>query len=259
MAATDIEQTGDSGKLNFEQGELSYLPRDAKEKYLRLIESKKLNNVSIRSINLAIQMLHGLNQQLIEAAKKEDNIDRRNRLYITQAAYVFEMADIVLEILDKIGLEGKKDIEALHQENQTKVAARKKEIDQELADIAQAEQRQSITKVYADQLRASYDHMQKANEIGLQAWATVIGKVQQQENWLNKTKEMRDTIRFKRNEAQKQLQTLRDLGILRGVNKIVDNMDQLVATVGSMELLVLDEKTVRCLVFGNQASECGDL
>ncbi len=258
-AATDIEQTGSSGTVNFAEGELSYLPRDAKEKYQRLMEAKKMNNVSIRSVNLAVQMLSDLNQKLIEAAQQESNIDRRNHLYITQAAYVFEMADIVLEILDKIGLEGKQDIERLYQDYQTKVTTRQQEITQELSEIAQSEQRASITKEYADQLRASYDHMQKANEIGLQAWDTVMSKVKQQESWLNNTKKMRDTIRFKRNEAQKQLQTLRDLGVLRGVDKIVSNMEQLVTTVGSMALLTLDEKTVRCLVFGSQASDCSDL
>jgi len=101
--------------------------------------------------------------------------------------------------------------------------------------------------------------MKKANQIGLQAWTKVMGKIQQQDNWLNKMKAMRDTIRFKRNEAKFQLATLRDLGVLRGVNKIVDNMDQLVTTVGSMELLVLDEGTVRCLIFGSQATDCSDL
>jgi len=259
MAATDIEQTGSSGKASLEQGELRYLPKDAKDKYLRLMEAKKLNNVSVRSLNLAIKMLTDLNQQLINAAEKETQIDRRNNLYITQAAYVFEMADIVLEVVDKVNLEGKATIEALHQDYKNKVQQRQQEIDKELADINQSAQSGSISTDYAQKLNTSYAHMKKANQIGLQAWTKVMGKIQQQDNWLNKMKAMRDTIRFKRNEAKFQLATLRDLGVLRGVNKIVDNMDQLVTTVGSMELLVLDEGTVRCLIFGSQATDCSDL
>ena len=213
----------------------------------------------MRSLNLAIKMLTDLNQQLINAAEKETEIDRRNNLYITQAAYVFEMADIVLEVVDKVNLEGKATIEALHQDYKNKVQQRQQEIDKELADINQSAQSGSISTDYAQKLNTSYAHMKKANQIGLQAWTKVMGKIQQQDNWLNKMKAMRDTIRFKRNEAKFQLATLRDLGVLRGVNKIVDNMDQLVTTVGSMELLVLDEGTVRCLIFGSQATDCSDL
>ncbi len=40
---------------------------------------------------------------------------------------------------------------------------------------------------------------------------------------------------------------------------IIDNMDELVNTVGSMELLVLDEATVRSLIFGDPMMEGRDL
>ena len=51
MAATDIEQTGSSGKASLEQGELRYLPKDAKDKYLRLMEAKKLNNRPLSKVD----------------------------------------------------------------------------------------------------------------------------------------------------------------------------------------------------------------
>jgi hypothetical protein len=43
MAATDIEQIGDSGQVKMEQRELRYLPKDAQDKYPRLMQAKKLN------------------------------------------------------------------------------------------------------------------------------------------------------------------------------------------------------------------------
>lgn len=259
MAATDIEQSGSSGSVTFRKGELDYLPKDAKAKYQRLMDAKKLNNISVRSVNLAIKMLSQLNQKLIDAAKQEKQIDRRNKLFITQAAYVYEMADIVLDILDRIGLEGKKDIQALHQEYKNKVTKRGQNINKELEKISQAEEKRGITKTYAESLRESYKHMQRANEIGLTAWKDVMDKVQQQDSWLNKMKQMRETIALKRNAAKLQLETLRDMGVLRNTVNIIDNMEELVTTVGSMELLILDESTVRQLIFGDPRLEGSDL
>ena len=223
MAATDIEQTGSSGSVRLENGKLDYLPKDAKDKYERLINAKKKNNVSVRSINLAIKMLSRLNKQLIQAAKEEKQIDRRNRLFITQAAYVYEMADIVLEILDKIGLEGKEDIQALYQDYKNKLGKRQQDMNQELRKITQSENRGSITKTYADRLREGYEHLQRANEIGLQAWEGIMNQVQKQDSWLHKMKGMRDQIELKRNAARIQLATLRDIGVLRGVNTMPFN------------------------------------
>jgi uncharacterized protein YjiS (DUF1127 family) len=190
--------------------------------------------------------------------KKKPN-DQRNRLFITQAAYVYEMADIVLEILDKIGLEGKKDIEALYQDYQQKIKYRNQEIQEELQKINQAEETQKIDKPYADNLRGSYQHMQRANEIGLNAWQQVMDKVQRQDNWVNQTKQMRTRIELKRKQAQLQLATLRDIGILKGTIAIVDNMEEWVNNVGNMELWVLDENTVRQLIFGNTQLKRTDL
>ncbi len=259
MAATDIEQTGSSGKVNFQNGELDYLPKDAKAKYQRLMQAKKRNNVSVYSVNVAIKMLSSLNEKLIAAAKEEQQIDRKNKLFITQAAYVYEMADIVLEVLDNIGLNGKADIEALYQDYKNKINKRQQSIQQELRKTNQAESQGSISKTYAAQLRETYSHMQKANQTGLGAWEEVMAKVSLQENWLNNLKGMRTMIELKRNAAGLQLDTLRDIGVLRGAMKIVDNMAELVNTVGNMELLVLDDNTVRQLIFGDPRLEGSDL
>lgn len=252
--ATDIELSNKSGRLRIESGGILVyedLPENTIKKYERLMEAKRKNNVSIRSVQLAIQLLASLNKRLIaEAENEEISIQLKRKLYVTQAAYVYEMADIVLEILDEISLEGKPILEDIKQKHEQRIQKRLSEMDSELKEIIRLKETGIITNNQATKHQKSYALLKAANQASLKAWEDLMNKVTKQENWLNQMKSQKDLIKVKRNLAKRQLETLRDILVIGEMFSLVDSMDDLVATIQDLELLELDEETVRELLFG---------
>ncbi|EDN67544.1 hypothetical protein BGP_1956 [Beggiatoa sp. PS] len=253
--ATDIELSGKSGKVVIGPGGiLGYddLPENTIKKYESLMEAKMKNNISIRSVHLAIQLLASLNKRLIVEAEGEGiSVQLKRKLYITQAAYVYEMANIVLEVLNKVSLEGKPMLEAIKQEHEQRIKKRISEMNSELKEIIRLKEAGIMTDNQVISYQKSYAFLKAANQTSLNAWEDLMKKVSKQENWLNKMKQQQKVVEAKMKLAKHQLQTLRDIIVIGEMTSMVDNMDDLVATIQDLELLELDEKTVRGLLFIN--------
>jgi hypothetical protein len=254
QVATDAEEyQGDTGTLVYNSLHgIGYknLPKDAIKKYKRLMEGKKKNNVSVRSVQIAIQLLASINKEIMADAERETNIERKRRLYITQAAYVYEMADIVLDVLNNVSLEGKPVLEQIKNDSERRLRSRLSEIEIELERIDRAKATRAITEKYAASLQKSYTLMKKANETTLQAWDDLMKQVSKQENWLKNIKKQSISIELKRNAAKHQLGTLRDLYVLSDLVSLVGDLEELVASIQEIELLELDEETVITLIGG---------
>lgn len=63
-------------------------------------------------------------------------------------------------------------------------------------------------------------------------------------------KQYSSVIRFKRNAAKHQLDTLRDIIVIGDITSLIGSMDELVTAIRDIELLELDNETVLTLLFG---------
>lgn len=251
--ATDIETTGSTGSVNISQGgSIDYdLPADARRRYENIMEAKVKNNVSVMAVKVSFELLSAVNKSLISEAKKENNVSVKRKAYITQAAFVYEMSDIVLDILDKIELEGKPSLKTLKAEQDTKLKARKAKLEKSLQKVESSFKAGKVGEKPFKSLEKSYGNLLKVTEAQLEGWEDLMGKVGKQDNWLNDIKNKKDLVEFKRDLAKHQLDTLRDMYVLENAMSIIGNMDELVEIIENIELLELDEKTVQKLLFGN--------
>lgn len=253
--ATDIEMSDgvNSGTITLDPDGINYSP-GAVETYQNLMEAKTKNNVSVRSVQIAIQMLASINNQLMQQAKSETNGKLKRKLYITQAAYIYEMADIVLNILNEVQLEGKPVLDQIQREHENRIQTRMSEIQGELTRIEREQQNGKISEEEASNLKNSYKLMVEANQTSLQAWGSLMEKVNSQEDWLNGMKSRSTSVELVRNAAKHQLDTLRDIVVVSEMTDLFQSIDELVAAIGKITLLELTNEEVQIMLFPNKLS-----
>jgi len=128
--ATDIElhNNSRSGTLSIDdKGNILYTPNpnleaDVNKKREQLLIANMKNNVSVRSAYMALSLLGSINNEIIAQAQSARTRKEKEKLYMLQAILVYEVADIVLDLLDSLTLDGKNSIEKLHMEAQKNVA-----------------------------------------------------------------------------------------------------------------------------------------
>ncbi len=260
--ATDIEVSGgNSGTLRIDDnGQIHYqgnpdIPKALNAKRKALIEANLQNNVSVRSAELAIKMLATINDNLKEQAQHAKTRAQKERVYMSQAIYVYEMSSITLDLLDNLTLEGKTAIESLYQENQQRVSARHQNIAAQISKAQTLAEQGLLSQSALKREKDSYTLMLAANEQSLDAWQNLMQRLNRDSGFLQKLKKNQALIAYKRDKAKLQLETLRDLRHLAELRDVIGSLDELVATVADVDLLVLDEQTVRTLLGYNDAGE----
>lgn len=253
--ATDIEiNRGNSGNLKTDgKGNIIYiknnsLPKDLSKKRESLFKAKLSNDVSVRSAILAIKLLSSTNDELKNAASKTRNKKQLEQIYLKQAIYIYEMADITLNLLDQLSLEGKSVITSLHVDAKKRVDNRGKEIESQIEKAKKLKNKGLLTDLQFTKEEKSLSLMKKANEQSLDAWGKLMKDIGTQQEFINNLKNKRELISYKRDKAKLQIDTLRDMNEISQFKELIGSLDDLVSMVGDLDLLVLDESTVRVLL-----------
>jgi len=256
--ATDIEMhnNNNSGALTLdERGNVQYtpnpnLPDDLNKKREELLEANLKNNVSIRSAYLAISLLGSINNEIISKAKEAKGRKEKEKLYMKQAVFVYEISDIVLSLLNELTLDGKNSIVKLHKEAQTRVATNLKNIDTQKEKARKLTTKGIITQGDLDKELDALSLMGKASERSLDAWKGILSKIGSQEQYLENLKQKKELIAYKQPKAKLQIETLRDLRGVASLRDSIGAIDDLVGAVDQLDLLVLDDQAVTELLGG---------
>lgn len=255
LVATDIEiHGGNSGTLILqENGRITYtpnpkLPEELNNRREQLLKANLNNSVSVRSASIAIKLLAGINNTLMEQAKSAETRREKGQLYIAQSAYVYEMSDIVVELLEKLELEGKSTILNLHAQAENRTSNRIAEINNQVQRARQLHQEDMMSAEQLEKETESYLLIKQANEEGLKVWDDLIKTLEKQAEFIAKIKKVKSILIYKRDKAKLQLDTLRDLQQVAEFRDTIGSLSDLVESVSSLDLLVLDERTVRILL-----------
>lgn len=253
--ATDIEVNGgNSGSLIVtDDGQIHYesnpnLPKALNDKREALLKANLANSVSVRSAALAIQLLANVNTALKSQANKAETRQEKQKAYMSQAIYVYEMADITLDLLNKLKLEGKETLEQLHRDAKKRVMARVNDINTQMNKVDILLRDKLLTSKQAQQEKNTYELMKKANEQSLDAWTNLMNKMGSRQEFLDNLKSKSALIEYKRDKARTQIETLRDLQQVAELHDTIGSLDNLVDAVADLDLLVLDERTVSLLL-----------
>ena len=254
--ATDIEinHNSKSGTLSIDdRGNISYKPNpnltaEVNKKREILLKANVQNNVSVRSAYMALSLLGNVNNTIIDQAKQARSRKEKEKLYMMQAVLVYEVADIVLDLLNSLTLEGKNSIETLHAEAQKNVAESVQNIKKRKEDAKSLYKKGLISSDGLENELDGLTLMEQANERSLDAWKGILGKIDNQQKYLDNLKKKRDLVKYKRDKAKDQISTLRNIKNVAALKDSIGTLDNLVGTVDSLELIKLDDSEISALL-----------
>jgi len=238
----------DNGQITYKSN--TNLPKDLDRKRKDLLESNLKNSVSIRSASLALKLLAGINKDIIEKAKQAKDRKLKEKLYMQQAIYVYEISDIVLSLLDSISLDGKDTILKLHKQAEERVNNSISSLEKQKDEAKQLNREGLMSKKGLEKELSGLDLMEKANERSLETWKGVLKQIGNQQKFLDNLKSKRKLIAYKQSKAKLQIETLRDLRGVATLRDSIGSIDDIIDTVDQLDLLVLDEKAVTELLGG---------
>jgi len=253
--ALEIEINNDtSGKLSIDKkGNVYYypnkrLPKNTNDKQEKLLKANLQNSVSVRSIELAVRLLADINSELISQGKTAKTAKQKEKIYMKQAVYVYEMSDMLLDLLNQLTLEGAGVIYSIYNDAKSKVQNRVLEINKAKAKVDILVQKGMMSKETGIREKESLILIQQASEKSLKVWDEILKKIANQKRFLAHLKQQEELIQYKKKKALFQLEALRDIKTVREVKDTIGSLDKLVDSVSSLELLVLDKYTVQQLL-----------
>lgn len=258
IIAQDIEiHNGVSGSLQIKTSEnevnIEYIPKKSLSKTMnkkreKLLKANLANTVSIKSATLAFEILANINTQLKTSAINAKTRKEKEIFYLKQAIFVYEMSDIVINLLDKLTLSGKEDIETIYnntkKQSQIVVADIKKQKvkTKELVkngDIPQGNLEQSLKRL---------DQMINAQSLMMNSWESMMNKLGKEGQYLKKLKSKNRLLKYYKENARLQIVTLRGLKTVADLKDSIGSLDKLIGIVGSLDLAPLDDRAVSQLL-----------
>jgi len=251
IVAQDIEiNKGTSGSLVLKNdGTVHYnpksnLPKSLNNKRKILMESNLKNSVSIKSASLAFKLLADTNKRIRDKAINAQTKEEKEILYIKQAIFVYEMSDIVINLLNKLSLSGKDNLEILYSDTKSKVATRIKEIENQKKSTKALVEEGYLAQSQLKPSLNSLDAMINAQNRMLKNWDKMMHIVGENGKYLSKMKSKTKLLKYYKKSAKLQIETLRDLRTLSGIQDSIQSLDALIDSVNSLDLLILNEKAV---------------
>ncbi|MCI5138383.1 MAG: hypothetical protein D3922_08195 [Candidatus Electrothrix sp. AR1] len=191
-----------------------------------------------------VELLVGINDSLKELIENATTRQEKNKLLIKQAIFVYEMAGVTLELLNGLILEGKGTIENLYQEAQKKVASRVAAIERKIQKAREFSKKDLISVEASVEEIEKLELLRQANERSLGVWEKVVAQMDIQEEFIKDLQKKKALIKYKRDQAQVQLETLRDIRQVKELRDVIGSLDELVISISELDLLRLDEDTV---------------
>ncbi len=173
VTAQEIEQ-GNSVTVTVDRRGIG-LPVSAKKRRKKYLESRTRSNISIKSQAMAIKVLYGINNNLIESAEREENMDKKLDWYLTQALFAHELSSVVIQMIDNLST--------------SDIADLRKVYDEEMSDLSKME---AIAKKKSE----GNNDLVKKQAVGwlrsIEAirgkWGQVLEGIGKQEDWVKNLK-----------------------------------------------------------------------
>lgn len=198
--ALNYSEKKQTGNVAIENGDISYE---------KLYEAVTENNVTVSSIIYAVVILSRINKELMKAAMAAKDKDEKRNLYTEQAAFVYEMCDITLEIVNNLKLDGSQAIRGMHQDVIKRIEERRKASDKRKKKAKKLIEDGIISRdEYQTAVRIE-DELQGFDDQILTAWTMFTQSLDNQEKRIDNVKKRAEIVKIKRDQAEHQLEILK--------------------------------------------------
>jgi hypothetical protein len=258
LIANDIEiHNGSSGalelKVNGNEVDIQYIPsknlsEEVNKKKEKLLKANLANTVSIKSVLLAFEILVNVNTQLKENALKATTRKTKETFYMQQAIFVYEMTDIVINLLDDLTLSGKEDISSIYNDIKHESQIILEDHEKQKKKLESLVSKGHIPKKELNSFLKKSDEMINAEVNIMNSWKVMMEKLGKEEKYLESLKSKNELLKFYKENARLQIVALKRAKTIADLNDSIGSLDALTNIVGSLDLLPLDDRTVSQLL-----------
>ena len=206
------------------------------------------NNINIMNVYLAMQLFMNLNNKLIDEALATQNPVEKRRLYMIQAAYVYEFSNVVISVLDNAQLEGLESLRSLRNDNQSRISRRLAQINLQRRALREDVNSGMLTNQSAGGMEKSYVQIIRANQEVMAVWNYLLESTVAQQEFFASLPGRVAQVKQKQQLARFQLGTLRDVLMVGANLDPLARIEDASLQIDQLPLLELDQASVLQLV-----------
>jgi len=214
-----------------------------------IITAAGKNNASILGIHFAMRAFETITNRLVDKATTTRNPLRMRELYLQQAAYVYEISNAVLAVLNEADLTGMASLTIMKEDNESRIYRRLAAINQQRIRLRDEVRSGKLDDQNARRLERSYVQIIRANQAVIDLWNNLLKKTIAQQDFIGRVPSYISQVQQKQQLAKFQLETLRDVLIVRESLEPLDRIE-VAMQPENLPLLELEQSTALRLVGG---------
>ncbi len=248
--ASDYETTSNTGTISVSQEGIDYedLPKQLTDQMEEIQQAGEANNRTIMTVYFTLNIFKDVNNQLIQQALDAENPRDQLRLYSLQAALVYELGKITVDILREVELEGTETLERIKNENQARITSRLADVNTRIQDMQKQVSDGVLDAATANTTEQALGRLIDANQVILSEWDNLVEEASSQGSFMQQLPSFVVKVENQMQLARLQLETLRDVGIVAVALDTTAALEGIALTYSEMPILALDRETVMQLL-----------
>jgi hypothetical protein len=212
------------------------------------------NNVSVKTVYLAVGLLGEINKELADEAQHASMRSEKLEKLRIHARRTYELAGIVLLLFDHLSLEARDVVYRMYDEAQKRVSKQSSEIDILAKQAASLRDKGLISSEKYAQESQAFERVKAqivdTSQASMLAWKQLMQQTRKQEDYFKIFSKKKELVAYIRNRAKVQIDTLRNLKRMAEPKDMIGAIEHLIDPLGAISLIALDEEDVFDLLGG---------
>lgn len=210
----------------------------------RLIRADKELHVSYQTLRMAVEFFGEFNREILEKIERETDAARLATMMFGNAIMIYELTDFVISYIESFVVRGASEIEEIHTDECSRIAALRREHEQLVAEA----EAPGIEPLVREQTLADVAARRGAIDLLENEWTSYVHEVRRFDGMIDEVRTKLPTLRLIRNNAKVQISTLQAVEQLRFLKQNSDAMRGTVAAIQGFRLAPLTPHRVRRLL-----------
>lgn len=221
----------------------------------KIIEAKNRNNVTARSVKMAFDILSKINNELIKRANKEKDPKIKRDLALQEAALVYEMTDLTIEIVNDAVLDGSPILKKYKQDEESKINKDINELESSISDLESQYKLGEIKESFYENMKQSYKNQIEVNVTLLNKWKDIGVIFDNQDKQIDQIKRDVKNLEHIRKNALFQINILKRAKFVEVVNSTMGSINDLIDISSGLVLIKLDSSYFSDICVGDCPSK----
>lgn len=231
-------------RISLEKMDLGY---KEKERSVALVDADKKRLVSIRSLNLTIDVFNKFNiyiEEEINRSVEAKDTSSEKKMLLANAMIFYELTDFLIGFIDSFQILGIEELRKVYESSMSDLQSTKESISglkSNLSDPTISGSEKEKVKTQIRYMESSIDQIE--NE-----WKKIFQEHEYCNSGIQKVLDLRSDLRSMRSRAEAQLKILESISILQLVKNSLGSFQNAFSSLSNIKLVPLDTDRVKRLL-----------